>query len=83
MTRKPKHRPSEEAVSDEAAAYIAAALMEIALQFNAHLIHLHIGIDARAEPHEHVLLRKATRQLVLDAVTAIGAESGGMDRVMF
>jgi len=35
MTRKPKARPSEYAVSDEAAAYIADALMELALQFEA------------------------------------------------
>jgi hypothetical protein len=35
MTRKPKPRPSEYAVSDEAAAYIADALMELALQFEA------------------------------------------------
>jgi hypothetical protein len=35
MTRKPKARSSEYAVSDEAAAYIADALMELALQFEA------------------------------------------------
>jgi hypothetical protein len=35
MTRKPKARPSEYAVSDEAAAYIADVLMELALQFEA------------------------------------------------
>ena len=35
MTRKPKARPSDHAVSDEAAAYIADALMELALQFEA------------------------------------------------
>jgi hypothetical protein len=35
MTRKPKARPSDDAVSDEAAAYIADALMELALQFEA------------------------------------------------
>jgi hypothetical protein len=35
MTRKPRARPSDEAVSDEAAAYIADALMELALQFEA------------------------------------------------
>jgi integrase len=45
---------------------------------NAHLIHLHIGIDAQAEPAEHILLRIATKQLVLDAA-AIGTETGGMD----
>jgi hypothetical protein len=46
---------------------------------NAHLIHLHVGIDAQSEPAEHVLLRKATKRLVLDAVAAIGIEPGGMD----
>jgi hypothetical protein len=35
MTRKPRAKPSEYAVSDEAAAYIADALMELALQFEA------------------------------------------------
>jgi hypothetical protein len=35
MTRKPRTTPSDEAVSDEAAAYIADALMELALQFEA------------------------------------------------
>ena len=35
MTRKPKARPSDHAVSDEAAAYIADVLMELALQFEA------------------------------------------------
>ena len=35
MTRKPTARPPEYAVSDEAAAYIADALMELALQFEA------------------------------------------------
>jgi hypothetical protein len=49
---------------------------------NAQLIRLHIGIDAWAEPSDHVLLRKATRQLVLDAVSVIGTETGGMDAVI-
>jgi hypothetical protein len=35
MTRKPRAAPSDEAVSDEAAAYIADALMELALHFEA------------------------------------------------
>jgi integrase len=46
---------------------------------NAHLIHLHAGIDAHAEPAEHVLLRKATKQLILAAIPVIGIEAGGMD----
>jgi hypothetical protein len=35
MTHKPKARSPDHAVSDEAAAYIADALMELALQFEA------------------------------------------------
>ena len=35
MTRKLEARPPDDAVSDEAAAYIADALMELALQFEA------------------------------------------------
>ncbi len=35
MTRKPKARSSDDAASDAAAAYIADALMELALQFEA------------------------------------------------
>ncbi|TME25876.1 MAG: hypothetical protein E6I75_27110 [Chloroflexi bacterium] len=35
MTRRRKAKSSEYAVSDEAAAYIADALMELALQFEA------------------------------------------------
>lgn len=46
---------------------------------NAHLIHMHIGVDAQAEPAEHVLLRMATKTLVLDAITEVGAETGGID----
>ena len=41
MTRKRKAKPPEYAVSDEAAAYIADALMELALQFEAtHLAEI-------------------------------------------
>jgi hypothetical protein len=46
---------------------------------NALLIHLHIGLDAQAEPAQHVLLRKTTKALVLDAIDALGTEVGGMD----
>jgi hypothetical protein len=46
---------------------------------NALLIHLHIGLDAQAEPAQHVLLRKTTKPLVLDAIDALGTEVGGMD----
>ena len=35
MTRKLEARPPDDAVSDEAAAYIADALMELALHFEA------------------------------------------------
>ena len=42
MTRKRSAQSHEHAVSDEAAAYIADALMEIALQFEAsHFAQIH------------------------------------------
>jgi len=41
MTRKPKARPPDHAVSDEATAYIANVLMELALQFEtAHFAQI-------------------------------------------
>ncbi|MFG1315817.1 MULTISPECIES: integrase [Hyphomicrobiales] len=46
---------------------------------NALLIHLHIGLDAQAEPAQHVLLRKTNKALVLDAIDELGTEVGGMD----
>ena len=46
---------------------------------NALLIHMHVGIDAQAEPAHHVMFRKATKPLMLEAITALGTEDGGMD----
>ena len=44
MTRKRSGQSSEYAVSDEAAAYIADALMEIALQFEASHLAVNSGL---------------------------------------
>jgi integrase len=46
---------------------------------NAPLIHMHIGVDAQAEPAGHILLWKPTKTIVLDAITELGAETGGFD----
>jgi len=46
---------------------------------NALLIHLHIGIDAQADQAQHLMLRKATKPIMLDAITELGTEVGGMD----
>ena len=46
---------------------------------NAHLIHLHIGIDAQADQALHVMLRKSTKPLILEALAVVGTEVGGMD----
>jgi len=46
---------------------------------NALLIHLHIGIDAQADQAQHIMLRKATKPIMLDAITKLGTEVGGMD----
>jgi integrase len=46
---------------------------------NALLIHLHIGVDAKAEPLAHVLLTRQRQEIIEDAIAAIGTETGGMD----
>lgn len=46
---------------------------------NAHLLHLHAGIDVQAEPGAHLLLTGGEARLI-DAVAAeLGVEVGGMD----
>lgn len=46
---------------------------------NAHLIHLHVGVDAQVDQAQHIMLRKSTKPLMLEAIAAIGTETGGMD----
>lgn len=46
---------------------------------NATLLHLHIGVDAQAEPTAHVLLTKDRQTIINDAVATLGIEIGGMD----
>ena len=45
---------------------------------NAHLIQMHVGVDPD-KAVDHVLLRKATKQLVLGTINVIGTETGGLD----
>ena len=46
---------------------------------NAHLLHLHAGIDVQAEPGAHFMLTGGEARLI-DAVAAeLGVEVGGMD----
>jgi len=46
---------------------------------NAHLIHLHIGIDVRVDPLAHILLTKDRQTIIEQAIAAMGTETGGMD----
>ena len=46
---------------------------------NAHLLHLHLGIDAVAEPASHIGLNAGARPLLDTALAALGPETGGMD----
>ena len=46
---------------------------------NAQLLHLHIGIDAVAEPSMHIQLSGGAADLIEEAVTELGTEFGGMD----
>lgn len=46
---------------------------------NAHLLHLHAGINAQTEPGAHVLLTSSEARLIDAAVVELGIEVGGMD----
>jgi integrase len=46
---------------------------------NTHLLHLHAGIDVRAEPRMHLQLSTGAPDLIAAAVTELGLEIGGMD----
>src|SRR3546814_11586477 len=46
---------------------------------NAHLLHLHAGIDAVAEPAMHLMLTTGAPDVIREAVASLGTEVGGMD----
>ena len=46
---------------------------------NSHLLHLHIGIDTRAEPKMHIQLANGAPREIRAAVLELGVETGGMD----
>src|SRR3546814_3122024 len=47
---------------------------------NYHLIHLHAGINAQAEPAMHLGLATGAPDLIAAAIAELGTEIGGMDR---
>jgi hypothetical protein len=46
---------------------------------NVHLLHLHAGVDAEAEPAMHFGLAKGVSALIEAAAADLGVEVGGMD----
>jgi len=46
---------------------------------NTHLLHLHAGIDAVAEPKAHLQLATGVPDLIAAAINELGVEVGGMD----
>jgi hypothetical protein len=46
---------------------------------NSYLLHLHIGIDARAESRMHIQLASGAPDLIDAAIRELGVETGGMD----
>ena len=46
---------------------------------NSHLLHLHIGIDARADSGMHIQLASGAPDLIDAAIRKLGVETGGMD----
>lgn len=52
---------------------------EVTPPVNSHLLHLHIGVDAVAEPRMHIQLLDGAPRLITAAVRELGVETGGMD----
>ena len=52
---------------------------ELSPPVNAHLLHLHIGIDTLAEPKMHIQLTNGAPRQIRAAVLELGVETGGMD----
>ena len=48
---------------------------------NAHLLHLHMGVDVQVEPRFHVMLTTGEPAIVEQAIGALGVETGGFDTV--
>lgn len=55
------------------------ATRDLSPPVNSHLLHLHIGIDARAEKRMHVQLASGAPDLIDTALRELGVEAGGMD----
>jgi len=49
---------------------------------NAHLIHLHIGIDTQVDPKMHIQLAGGAPREIRAAVLELGVETGGMDTLI-
>lgn len=49
---------------------------------NYHLIHLHAGINAQAEPAMHLGLATGAPDLIAAAIAELGTEIGGMDTLI-
>lgn len=52
---------------------------ELSPPVNAHLIHLHIGIDTQVDPKMHIQLANGAPREIKAAVLELGVETGGMD----
>mgnify|MGYP001413993366 CR=1 FL=1 len=52
---------------------------ELSPPVNAHLLHLHIGIDTLTEPKMHIQLTNGAPRQIRAAVLELGVETGGMD----
>ncbi|ABS65787.1 hypothetical protein [Xanthobacter sediminis] len=55
---------------------------ELSPPVNAHLIHLHIGIDTQVDPKMHIQLAGGAPREIRAAVLELGVETGGMDTLI-
>ncbi|WP_054313310.1 hypothetical protein [Mesorhizobium sp. 1M-11] len=52
---------------------------EVSPPVNSHLLHLHIGLDAQAEPKMHIQLTGGAPRQIRAALLELGVETGGME----
>ncbi|RVE82836.1 integrase [Sinorhizobium meliloti] len=52
---------------------------EVSPPVNSHLLHLHIGLDAQAEPKMHIQLAGGAPRQIRAALLELGVETGGME----
>src|SRR3546814_16008075 len=72
-------RPPRSTRTDTLFPYTTLFRSAVTPPINYHLIHLHAGINAQAEPAMHLGLATGAPDLIAAAIAELGTAIGGMD----